>query len=95
MRLVKIKEGQLFKFLPLMLLIFILINVSPQPKLFLFVPFEEDLVFFSFVKGSDLFWFSKSNWSSKKKSEKLKKSHFGQIQVEFEICTVSYRVSVM
>ena len=72
-----------------------LTNFSPLTKLFLFVPFEEDLVFFSFVKGSNLFWFSKFNWSSKKESEKLKKSHFGQIQVQFEFCTVSYRVSVM
>ena len=83
------------RFLPLMLLIFMLINFSPLMKLFLFVPFEEDLLFFSFVKGSNLFRFSKFNWSSKKESEKLKKSQIGQIMVKFEFCTVSYRVSVM
>ena len=42
-------------FLPLMLLIFMLTNFSPLTKLFLFVPFEEDLFFFSFVKESNLF----------------------------------------
>ena len=48
-RLAKIKEGQQFKFF-LMLLMFMLINFSPPAKLFLFVPNEEDPVFFSFVR---------------------------------------------
>ena len=32
---------------------------------------------FSFVRGSNLFSFSKFNWLSKKESEKMKKSHLG------------------
>ena len=52
-----------------MLLILMLTNFSPLTKLFLFVPLEKDLVFFSFVKGWNLFWFSKYNWSPKKESE--------------------------
>ena len=78
-----------------MLLMFKLTNFSPPVKLFLLVPNEEDPVLFSFVGGSNLFWFSKFNCSSKKESEKLKKSHFGKIQVQFVFSKVSYWDSVM
>ena len=76
-RLVKIKEGQQFNFFPLMLLMFMLTNFSPPIKLFLLVPNEDNPVFFSFVRGSNLFWFSKFNCSSKKKKKNQKswKSH--------------------
>ena len=39
-------------FLPLMLLIFMLMNFNPLIKLLLFVPQSEDLSFFSFVRGT-------------------------------------------
>ena len=50
----------------------------------------EDLSFFSFVRGTNLFSVSKFTCSPKKESEKLKNSHFGQIHVQFELFTVSY-----
>ena len=62
---------------------------------FLFVPQGEDLSLFSFVKGKNLFSVSKFACSSKKESEKLKNSHFGQIHVQFVLFTVSYYVSAM
>ena len=62
-------------FLPLMLLIFML-------KLLLFVPQGEDLSFFSFFRGTNLFSVSKFTCKPKKESEKLKNSHFfGQIHI--------------
>ena len=63
-------------FLPLMLLIFMLMNFNPLIKLLLFVPQGEDLSFFSFVRGTNLFSVSKFTHSPKKESEKLKNSHF-------------------
>ena len=47
----KSRKANSSRFLPLMLLIFMLINFSPLTKLFLFVPFEEDLVFFFFCQS--------------------------------------------
>ena len=81
--------------LPLMLLIFMLMNFNPLVKLLLFVPQGEDLSFFSFVRGTNLFSVSKFTCSTKKDSEKLKNSHFGQIHVQFLFFTVSYWVSAM
>ena len=54
-------------------------------------------LFFSFVSGSNLFWFTRYNWSSptKKESEKLKNSHFGQIHIQPDFNTFSYSSSVM
>ena len=91
----KSRKANNSSFLPLMLLMFMLTNFIPPIKLFLLVPSAEDPVFFSFVRRSNLFWFSKFNWSSKKELEKLKKSHFGQIQVQFVFCKVSYWDSAM
>ena len=68
-------------FLPLMLLIFMLMNFNPLIKLLLFVPQGEDLSFFSFIRGTNLFSVSKFTCSPKKESEKLKNSHFGQFRV--------------
>ena len=86
MWLMKVKESQQFQFLPLMLLIFMLMNFNPLIKLLLFVPQGEDLSFFSFVRGTNLFSVSKFIYSPKKESEKLKNSHF----VQFVLFTVSY-----
>ena len=96
MWLMKVKESQQFQFfLPLMLLIFMLMNFNRLLKLLLFVPQGEDLSFFSFVRGTNLFSVSKFTCSPKKESEKLKDSHFGQIHVQFVLFTVSYGVSAM
>ena len=76
--------------LPLMLLILMLMNFNPLIKLLLFVPQGEDLSFFYFVRGTNLFSVSKFTCSPKKESEKLKNSHFGQIHVQFVLFTVSY-----
>ena len=70
-------------FLPLMLLIFMLMNFNPLIKLLLFVPQGEDLSFFSFVRGTNLFSVSKFTCSPKKESEKLNNSRFGK-----KTCTV-------
>ena len=70
-------------FFGLMLLIFMLMNFNPLIKLLLFVPEGEDLSFFSFVRGINLFSVSKFTCSPKNESEKLKNSHFGQIHVQF------------
>ena len=78
-------------FLPLMLLIFMIMNFNLLIKLLLFVPQGEDLSFFSFFRGTNLFSVSKSP----KESEKLKNSHFGQIHVQFVLFTVTYWVSAM
>ena len=92
----KSRKANNSSFLHLLLLMSTLTSFSPLIKLFLLVPIEEDPVFFPFVRGSNLFWFPIFNWSSKKKkSEKLKNSHFGHIQVQFVFCKVSYRASVM
>ena len=72
-----------------MLLIFMLMNFIPLTKLLLFVPQGEDLSFFSFVRGINLFSVSKLPCSTKKESEKLKNSHFGQIHVQFVLLAVS------
>ena len=53
-------------FLPLMLLISMLMNFNPLIKLLLFVPQGEDLSFFSFVRGKNLFSVSKFTCSPKK-----------------------------
>ena len=63
---------------------------SFNPLIKLLVPQGEDLSFFSFVRGTNLFSVSKFTCSPKKESEKLKISHFGQIHVQFELFTVSY-----
>ena len=70
----------------LLLLVWDLIVSVPDHCLsfyFLFVTQGEDLSFFSFVKGTNLFSVSKFTCSPKKDSEKLKNSHFGQIHVQF------------
>ena len=72
-----------------------LMNFNPLIKLLLFVPQGEDLSFFSFVRGTNLFSVSKFTCSPKKESEKLKNSHFGQIHVQFVLFTISYWVSAM
>ena len=79
----KSRKASNSSFLLLMLLIFMLMNFSPLVKLLLFVPQGEDLSFFSFVRGTNLFSVSKFTCSPKKESEKLKNSHFGQIHVQF------------
>ena len=72
MWLMKVKESQQFQFfLPLMLLIFMLMNFNPLIKLLLFVPQGEDLSFFSFVTGTNLFSVSKFTYSPKKKSWRI------------------------
>ena len=81
-------------FLPLMLLIFMLMNFNPLIKLLLFVPQGEDLSFFSFVSGTNLFSVSKLTCSPKKESKKLKNSHFGQTMYSL-YCSQSYTVSAM
>ena len=95
MWLIKVKKASNSSFLPLMLLIFMLMNFNPLIKVLLFVPQGEDLSFFSFVRGTNLFSVSKFTCSPKKESEKLKNSHFGQIHVQFVLLTVSCWVSVM
>ena len=72
-----------------------LMNFNPLIKLLLCVPQGEDLSFFSFVRGTNLFSVSKFTCSPKKVSEKLKNSHFGQIHVQFVLFTISYWVSAM
>ena len=66
------------------------LQIKAVIKLLLFVPQGEDLSFFSFVSGTNLFSVSKFTCSPKKESEILKNSHFGQIHVEFVLFTVSY-----
>ena len=48
----------------------------------------EDLVLSLFPSGLNIFSLSKFNCSSKKESEKLKKSLFEQIKVQFVFCMV-------
>ena len=52
------------------------------------------LVSLSLAKEMNLFGSSKFSCSEKNESEKLKNSHFGQIQVQLEFCMVSYWKSV-
>ena len=66
-----------------------LMNFNLLIKLLLFVPQGEDLSFFSFVRGTNLLSVSKFTCSSKKESEQLKNSHFGQIHEQFVLFTVS------
>ena len=80
--------------LPLMLLILMLMNFNPLIKLLLFVPQGEDLSFFSFFRGTNLFSVSKFSCSPKKESEKLKNSHFGQIHVQFVLFVLRLNVPV-
>ena len=63
-------------------------------KLFLIVEVEGDLVSSPFASRFNLFSSSKFNCLSRKESEKMKTSHFGQIQVQFEFCMISYCDSV-
>ena len=63
---------------------------QPTNKAACFVPQCEDLSFFSFVRGTNLFSVSKFTCSPKKESEKLKNSHFGQIHVQFVLFIISY-----
>ena len=72
-----------------------LMNFNQLIKLLLFVPQGEDLSFFSFVRGTNLFSVSTFTCSPKTESEKLENSHFGQIHVQFVLFTVSYWVSAM
>ena len=81
-RLVKIKEGQQLKFFTSNAFDVYANKFQSTDKfistcaIFFFFFFnEEDPVFFSFVWGSNLFWFSKFNWSSKKKNRKSRKIH--------------------
>ena len=69
-------------------------NFSPPREFVWFVRFDEILSFCSFVKGSNLFWIIRFNWSTKKESEK-KNLHFGQIQVQPDFNTFSYSASIM
>ena len=81
-------------FLPLILLMFKLTNFNP-PRMFIWVMrFDEILSFFSFDRGSNLFWFTRFNRSTKKESEKLKITHFEQIHVQPDFNTFSYSTSV-
>ena len=82
-------------FLPLMLLKFILKNFNPPLNLLLLVEVEgaEDLILSLFPSGLNLFSLSKFNCSSKKEWEKLKTSHYGEIQVQFVFCMVSFEIS--
>ena len=82
-------------FLPLILFIFKLMNFNPPREFVWFVRFDEIPSFFLFVRGSNLFRFIRFNWSTKKESEKLKNSHFGQIHVQPDFNTFSYSASVM
>ena len=91
----KSRKASNSSFLPLVLLIFMLMNFNPLMKLLLSVPQGEDLSFLSFFRGTYLFSVSKFTCSPKKESEKLKNSHFGQIHVQFVLLTVSYWVSAM
>ena len=61
MWLIKVKEIQRFQFLPLMLLIFMLMNFNPRIKLLLFIPQDEDRSFFSFVSNHTRISYSKSS----------------------------------
>ena len=89
----KSRKANNSNFLPLMLLMFMLTNFSPPVKLFLC---QMKKTQFSFLlSGIKSILISKFNWSPKKESEKLKNAHFGQIQVHFVFCKVSYWDSVM
>ena len=70
-------------------------NFNPPREFVWFVRFDEIPSFFPFVRGSNLFRFIRFNWSTKKESEKLKNSHFGQIHVQPDFNTFSYSASVM
>ena len=74
-----------------MLLMFILTNFSPPTKLFLLVPNAEDSVFF-LLSGDQIYFdfLSIIDHQNKKELEKLKNSHFGQIQIQFVVCKLSY-----
>lgn len=74
--------------LPIILVIFMLMNFIPFLKLILFGCTKEDVLFLPSIKDSDIFSFSGINWSSKKELEKTK-THFGHIQVNFEFSKVS------
>ena len=91
----KSRKANNSSFLPLILLMFMLTNFNPVINLFLSEPVWEAFVPLPFANGSNLFSFSKFNWSAKNESEKLKKSHFGQIQVQFVFSTESYSDSVI
>ena len=90
MWLMKIKESQQFQFFASYAIGIHANEFQPLIKLLLFVPQGENIYFFSFVRGTNIFSFSKFTCSSKKESEKLKNSHFGQIHVQFVLFTVSY-----
>ena len=77
MWLMKVKESQQFQFFaPYAIDIHAIVDFCPLIKLLLFVPQGEDLSFFSFVRGTNLFSVSKFTCSPKKESEKLNNSHF-------------------
>ena len=90
MWLMKVKESQQFQFFASYAIDIHANEFQPTNKAALFVPQGEDLYFFSFVRGTNLFSVSKFTCSPKKESEKLKNSHFGQIHVQFVLFTVSY-----
>ena len=89
MWLMKVKESQQFPFFASYAIDIHANEFNPLIKLLLFVPQREDLSFFSFVRGTNLFSVSKFTCSPKKESEKLKNSHFGQIHVQFVLFTIS------
>ena len=72
-------------FLLLILFIFKLMNFNPPREFVLFVRFDEIPSFVSFVRESNLFWFTRFSWSKKKKKKKgiLDKSMYSQILIHF------------
>ena len=68
-----------------------LMNFNPLIKLLFFVPQDEDLFYFSFVRGTNLFSVSKFTCPPKKESEKLKNLYFGHSELCF-ILLINKRV---
>ena len=90
MWLTKVKESQQFQFFASYAIDIHANEFQPTNKAVFICTTGEDLSFLSFVRGTNLFSVSKFTCSPKKESEKLKKSHFGQIHVQFVLFTVSY-----
>ena len=90
MWLMKVKESQQFQIFASYATDIHANEFTPLIKV-LFVPQREDLSFFSFVRGTNLFSVSRFTCSPKKESEKLKNSHFFQANP----CTVCIADSFM
>ena len=91
----KVKESQQFQFFASYAIDIHANELQPTDKAAFICTIREDLSFFSFVRGTNLFLVSEFICSPKKESEKLKNSHFGQIHVHFVLFTVWYWVSTM